>query len=101
MDQRLYRNFTRDFVPFGINKFTTPEEKTLLRTLANLYKVNLKNIDIQMRAIVQLLNHLDYHKISDLDLAINSYFYHYYEVLEKFKNYDEFYNIQDFAYELY
>ena len=54
-----------------------------------------------MRAIVQLLNHLDYHKISDLDLAINSYFYQYYEVLEKFKNYDEFYNIQDFAYELY
>ena len=101
MDQRLYKNFTKDYVPFGINKFTTPEEKSILRMLVNLKQENLKSVALQISAVQQLLSHLDYNKFDDVDLACNTYFYHYYQVLEKFKDNNKYYSVHERAHELY
>ena len=68
--------------------------------LVNVRQENLKSIEIQISAVQILLNHLNYDKFTNIDEACNNFYYHYFEVLEKFKDYNDYYHVNDRAHEL-
>lgn len=100
-DQKLNDTFIHDKIPLGINKFTTFEEKSFLKNLAQENNFSMFNIQIQLHTLDFFQRDERFFEIENIDEAVDKYLNKFYQDLleqkdiiinKAYKYYDYFKN---------
>ena len=83
-DQKLTETFINDEIPMGINRFTTFEQKSFLKNLAQENHLNIFDIQIQLNTLNFFQKDERFFEINDINEAIDKYLNKFYpDLLDK------------------
>ena len=80
-DQKLNETFINDEIPMGINRFTTFEQKSFLKNLAQENHLNIFDIKIQLNTLNYFQKDERFFEINDINVAIDKYLNKFYPQL--------------------
>ena len=80
-DQKLSETFINDEIPMGINRFTTFEQKSFLKNLAQENHLNIFDIKIQLNTLNYFQKDERFFEINDINVAIDKYLNKFYPQL--------------------
>ena len=78
LDQKLNETFINDGIPLGINKFTTFEEKSYLKNLAQENHLSIFDIQIQLNTLNHFQKDERFFEINNINEAVDKYLNKFY-----------------------
>ena len=73
LDQKLNDTFINDGIPLGINRFTTFEEKSFLKNLAQENHLSIFDIQIQLNTLNHFQKDERFFEINNINEAVDKY----------------------------